>query len=93
MKSSGSGYKGIAYSSGDRPVVLVLDDDITCRELLSEFLDDFGCQAFSVADGKAGLEFISTHSPDLILLDLHMPNMDGAALLRELKASGRLLDM
>jgi len=64
--------------------ILLVDDSSTARSIVSRVLGD-EYELSSVSSGEAALEAIQTNPPDLILLDLLMPGMDGCAVLRELK--------
>lgn len=68
-------------------LVLVVDDDPTIRQLLLGFLADVGFRATAVEDGASALAAIRQEPPDLILLDVNLPDMDGLAVCRELRAS------
>ncbi|HSW20460.1 MAG TPA: response regulator [Ramlibacter sp.] len=57
--------------------VLVVDDDDDCRDMLSELLDVHGFHVRSAFNGKAALEEASAFRPEVILVDLGMPVMDG----------------
>lgn len=57
--------------------VLVIDDDDSIREFVSLALADEGYDVRSATDGQAALNAIATQPPDLILLDMRMPVMDG----------------
>ena len=57
--------------------VLVIDDDDSIREFVSLALADEGYDVHSATDGQAALNLIATDPPDLILLDMRMPVMDG----------------
>lgn len=59
------------------PKVLVVDDDPDIRELLCAVLEDDGWETRPAADGKAALGVLEGWTPDLVLLDLMMPVMDG----------------
>lgn len=67
-------------TSGPRRV-LVIEDDEHLREVMEVIISIEGCEARSAADGAAALEIIRTWEPDLILLDLYMPGMDGREFL------------
>lgn len=70
--------------------VLVVDDEPDIRGLLQEILEDEG-YAVSVAETAASAQTaIEEHVPDLVLLDIWMPDMDGVSLLRSWKATGAL---
>jgi CheY-like chemotaxis protein len=57
--------------------ILVVDDDAHIRELVCEVLDLEGYQVRSATDGLAALHLLADWHPDLIILDLNMPRMDG----------------
>jgi PAS domain S-box-containing protein len=65
--------------------VLVVDDDHHVRPTLARLLQRGGFQVFEAADGRAGLELIDHNPPDLVLLDIRMPDIDGYEVLRRLK--------
>jgi two-component system, cell cycle response regulator DivK len=66
--------------------VLVADDNPVSRELIREILEDDDCEVIEAVDGREALEKVREHRPDLALLDIQMPVMDGNAVLRELRA-------
>ena len=66
--------------------VLVIDDDPDSLVLMEDYLADFGCEVLQASSGTVGLEMVRTHRPDLVTLDLHMPDVDGWEVLRRLKA-------
>ena len=65
--------------------VLVIDDETDSRVLMQHYLSEFGCEVLEAASGALGLELAKEHQPDLITLDLQMPEMDGWEVLRRLK--------
>ncbi|MBD3852587.1 MAG: response regulator, partial [Acidobacteria bacterium] len=71
---------------GDRPPILVIDDDQDSRELLQRTLEADGHSVVTAADGEEGLELARRLHPILITLDVMMPGLDGWAVLKELKA-------
>ena len=66
--------------------VLVADDIEASRLHLCQLVQDCGHQAFGVDSGKAALAQILAQSPDLVLLDLLMPDMDGFAVTQTVRA-------
>ena len=62
-----------------RPVVLVVDDNEELRALLSTWLAAHGCRVVEAADGRTAAGVASRERPALILMDLHMPEIDGFA--------------
>ena len=63
--------------------ILVVDDEIGIRELLSEILFDEGYQVHLAENAMQARAYRNEHEPDLVLLDIWMPDTDGVALLRE----------
>jgi len=63
--------------------ILVVDDEIGIRELLSEILFDEGYQVHVAENAEQARAYRNAHEPDLVLLDIWMPDTDGVALLRE----------
>ena len=66
--------------------VLVIDDDPDSLVLMEDYLADFGCEVLQASSGVVGLQMVMAHRPDLVTLDLHMPDLDGWEVLRRLKA-------
>ena len=67
--------------------ILVIDDDPDISSLTKAFLENKGYIALTAKDGKEGVTIANKQTPDLILLDILMPNMDGFAVLQEIKKS------
>jgi len=70
---------------GPRRTVLVADDDADHRELIREVLSPLGFTIFSAPDGSTSLELVSQCDPDLALLDISMPALDGWEVARRLR--------
>lgn len=68
------------------PTVLVIDDEPNIRFLLSVFLGGEGFKVIQASDGEEGLRLARSERPKVILLDLRMPRMSGADVLRALRA-------
>ena len=66
-------------------VVLVADDDPVMRLLMVEMLDSVGLDAIEAADGAQAVQLARERSPDLILMDVEMPHMDGFAACRAIR--------
>jgi two-component system chemotaxis response regulator CheY len=66
--------------------VLVVDDDPDIRELLFTALEDEGFEVVPAANGREALSLIATFRPDVIILDLMMPVMDGWQFASEMRA-------
>jgi DNA-binding response OmpR family regulator len=65
--------------------VLVVDDDSMLVDLISMSLEVNGYSSLSAGDGETGLKAVRDEDPDLVLLDIMMPVMDGLAMLEELR--------
>ncbi|KPK02247.1 MAG: chemotaxis protein CheY [Nitrospira bacterium SG8_35_4] len=65
--------------------VLVVDDDINVQRLYREELEDEGYEVIIADCGKSGLEKFETEKPDIVTLDILMPDIDGITLLRKMK--------
>ncbi|MFE0601543.1 response regulator transcription factor [Streptomyces sp. NPDC058892] len=68
--------------------VLVVDDDPTVSEVVAGYLERAGFTVHRADDGPAALESAARHRPDLVVLDLMLPGMDGLEVCRRLRASG-----
>ena len=66
-------------------LVLVVEDDALCRQLITTFLDNEGIQHISCNNGIAAVALAKEKQPDLILLDVMMPQMDGYSACKRLK--------
>ncbi len=67
------------------PRILVVDDNATNRDILTTRLKAHGYETLQAADGEEALAAVKQHRPDLILLDVMMPNLDGIETCRRLK--------
>jgi two-component system response regulator (stage 0 sporulation protein F) len=64
--------------------VLVVDDELEVRQLLQEFLSGRGYEALLAGSGMEALDAVEAEKPDLVLLDVAMPEMDGVEVLKRL---------
>ena len=69
--------------------VLITDDNALNRQVIKLFLAPQGCEFTEAANGKEALDRLSSQSFDLVLLDVHMPIMDGREAIRRIRASGQ----
>jgi DNA-binding NtrC family response regulator len=74
--------------SEPRPLLLLADDDSQIRQLLSEVGEREKFDVLEAADGAAAIEMLQRRHIDLVLLDLHMPRVNGLDVLRAVRASG-----
>jgi two-component system nitrogen regulation response regulator NtrX len=70
--------------------ILVVDDEPDIRRLVQEILDDEGYSVQVAQDGESARQMYVQQKPDLVLLDIWMPDVDGISLLKEWSASGNL---
>ena len=70
--------------------VLVVDDDDTVREVLRRYLTRDGHQVLEAADGVTGLNLVRSQQPDLLVLDLMLPRMDGLEVCREIRRTSTM---
>jgi len=69
-----------------RPTVLVIDDERSYTEVMRDVLSQGGYEVITANGAAQALQQLSTVTPDLILLDIRMPDTDGLALLRQLRS-------
>ena len=72
-------------STEHHPIVLIIDDDTIARMLAREALEQSGWSVEEAENGRLGLEAFVRHDPDLVLLDIMMPEMDGFAVCAEVR--------
>lgn len=75
-------------SSQPRPLLLLVDDDSQIRQLLSEVGSREGFEVLEAANGVTALDLLRRKHMDLVLLDLHMPQLNGLDVLRAVRDSG-----
>jgi CheY-like chemotaxis protein len=79
--------KSLKSPTSEMPAnILIVDDYADNRELLRLMLEGAGHHVREAEDGHAGVEMASAETPDLILVDISMPKLDGWGVLRELRA-------
>jgi two-component system response regulator RegA len=71
--------------ANEQPVIVVVDDDAVFRSRLCRALRDRGCEAHDAGGGNEALQLAANVSPDLVLLDLKMPNCNGLDLIQDIK--------
>jgi diguanylate cyclase (GGDEF)-like protein/PAS domain S-box-containing protein len=78
----------VDYIMTDKPRILVIDDDAMTRLLINDVLGHNGFEVIEASNGRQGLELIAASAPDLVMLDVMMPEIDGFECLRLLTAHG-----
>ena len=77
----------------EKPVVMVVDDSVTVRKFTSRMLTRAGFDVEAARDGMDALRMVHDNKPDLMLLDLEMPRMDGFELLGILRSTKQFEDL
>jgi DNA-binding response OmpR family regulator len=75
------------------PQILIIDDDHTIVRIIELALQSFGYQVFSANDGETGLIKAKSIHPDLVILDIMMPKMDGYKVCHNLKSDPETADI
>lgn len=70
--------------------ILIIDDDATFQKAMYAKLELLTYQVVTASDGEEGLSKAISEKPDLILLDIKMPKLDGIGFLKKLRASGNI---
>jgi len=73
-----------------RSIALVVDDSITVRRVTQRLLERNGMRVLTARDGVDAMEMLQEHTPDIILLDIEMPRMDGYEVATQVRADARL---
>jgi two-component system cell cycle response regulator DivK len=75
------------------PQVLVVDDDERNMKLFRDVLQASGCRTLEAATGERAVELALEHRPDLVLMDIQLPDIDGVEALHRLRADERFLSI
>src|SRR5215510_1237179 len=70
--------------------VMIVEDNSDIREMLELLVNSMGCRTYTAATGKEGLSQLRAHTPDIVILDLMMPEMDGFEFCEALRADSTL---
>jgi DNA-binding response OmpR family regulator len=74
-------------NSEQKKTVLIVEDDVALRKVLCDRLTDDGFNVAQAADGEEGLRQTTLSHPDIIILDIFMPKMDGISMLAKLRST------
>ncbi len=83
---------GECHEVGIQRRILIVDDNRDAADALAELMRDFGHDVSTAHDGRSALESATTHPPELVLLDISMPEMDGFEVARRLREEVGLRD-
>jgi DNA-binding response OmpR family regulator len=70
------------------PTVLLVDDEPMVREVVARYLVRDGLDVHEVGDGDAAIEWLRDHRPDLVVLDVMLPGVDGLTILQQVRRDG-----
>ena len=86
---------GICKKKGEtnQPKILVVDDDLDLVEIIQRRLEYYKWEVVAASNGKEGLEKAASEKPDVIVLDIKMPVMNGHEMLRHLRQHPELKDI
>jgi chemosensory pili system protein ChpA (sensor histidine kinase/response regulator) len=77
----------------ERPLAMIVDDSITVRRVMERFLDRNGMRVVTAKDGIDAISVLHDEKPDIILLDIEMPNMDGYEFATHVRNDERVSDV
>ncbi len=85
--------KAAPAPSDDRPLAMVVDDSITVRRVTERFLQRSGMRVVTAKDGLDAISLLGDHKPDVILLDIEMPRMDGYEFASHVRNDDRVAEV
>ena len=88
-RTAGGAMAAVAAPVQTQPVVMIVDDSLTVRKITSRFLIREGFAVLTAKDGVDALQRLAEQVPDVILLDIEMPRMDGFEFTRSIKREAR----
>ncbi len=68
-----------------KPLILTIDDDVAIRDSFRSYLEDYDYRVIEAENGRIGLDSFNSNNPDLVLVDLRMPEVDGLEVVRVIK--------
>ncbi len=74
----------------DKKIILVIEDDEKTADLISLYLENDGFEPIKAFDGESGLILAKKHDPDLVILDLMLPKIDGWEVCREIRKTSNI---
>ena len=86
---AGPAQPELSHAPRSQPIVMVVDDSLTVRRVTQRFLTREGYQVILAKDGVDALEQLQTVTPDVMLVDIEMPRMDGFDLTRNVRGDSR----
>jgi len=77
----------------DKKIILAVDDDASMCEFYEQGLAALGYEVFCASNAKKAKEYVASRRPDLILMDVMMPDQDGISLTREFRSNSKISDV
>jgi len=74
-------------TTADKPMALIVDDSLSTRRSLAQFVGDMGMDVYTAKDGFEAIEFMQEQTPSIILVDMEMPRMNGLELTAHVRAN------
>ena len=84
---------GEAEDEAKETTIMIVDDSVTVRKVTTRFLEREGYRVITAKDGVDALQVLQEELPDLMLLDIEMPRMDGFEVARQMRSSERLQNL
>ena len=75
------------------PNILVVDDDLELLKLIAMLLRRIGAESHTFYNGQEALQYLQTETPDVVVLDLMLPGIDGYEILQQIRADRRMDDV
>ena len=95
-QTNGSEHGLKVWSNGAREImekVLIVDDNRASRHLIRAILKSVRCDIIEAMDGRQGLDLVRQQRPDLVLLDIDMPGLNGFEVVKRIRADGAFADL
>jgi DNA-binding response OmpR family regulator len=74
----------------NKPIALIIEDEVDLTEIYSKALQGGGFDTEVIQDGQKAMEYLVNASPNVIILDLHLPQVGGANILKYIRSNERL---
>ena len=88
-----TGSHAIPGPAEPRATILLVEDEDTLRRVMKDLLEQEGYLVYEARDGVEALEQVDRHNPDVMLLDLNLPNVDGYTVLAQLRSRPQTIDL
>jgi CheY-like chemotaxis protein len=74
----------------NRPFIMIVEDDVELSDIIATVLEGSGLHTETVRDGGMAIDRITATEPDVILLDMHLPNVSGSDILTSIRSTPKL---